>query len=122
MLTSGRVSDLINDAHESQVNRVARKIHNITQPAPTFPLTPGAASLAGCGAVRKACQLAFSYGNESNPVIAATFLAKLTRATLHTHIPAPPSSYKSEFVRIPLKAVIDAFTGMPKKSAPHRDG
>jgi hypothetical protein len=66
--------------------------------------------------------LAFSYGTESDPAIAATFLAKLTRATLHAHVSAPPPSYKSTFVPIPLIVVTDAFTGMPKKSAPHRDG
>ncbi len=55
-------------------------------------------------------------------MVAATFLAKLTRANLHTHVPAPPSTYKSTFVPIPLKAITYAFTGMPKKYAPHRDG
>ncbi len=50
------------------------------------------------------------------------FLAKLTRSTLHTHVPAPPSSYKTTSVPIPLNAITNAFTGMPKKSAPHRDG
>ena len=57
-----------------------------------------------------------------DPVVAATFLAKLTRSTLHKHVPAPPTTYKTTFVPIPLKTVTDAFTGMPKKSAPHRDG
>ncbi len=75
MLTNGPVGDLINDAHDSQVTKVARRIHDITQPSPTFPLIARAVSLAGCGAVGKACQLAFSYGTKSNPVIAATFLA-----------------------------------------------
>jgi hypothetical protein len=66
--------------------------------------------------------LAFSYGTESDPIVAATFLAKLTRSTLYQHVQAPPSTYKSAFVPISLKAVIDAFTRMPKKSAPHREG
>jgi hypothetical protein len=122
MLTSGKIVELINDAHDSQVTRVARRIHDITQPQCTFPLTTRAASLAGCGAVGKACQLAFSYGYESDPAVATTFLAKITRATLHTHVPPPPLTYSSAFVPIPLKAVTDAFTGIPKKSAPHRDG
>ncbi len=87
MLTSGRVSDIINDAHDSQVNSVARRIHDIPQPAPSFPLTDRAASLAGCGARGKACKLAFSYGTESDPIIGAIFPAKLTRATMHTHVP-----------------------------------
>ena len=122
MLMDGRVSDLINDAHDSQVTRVARRIHDITQPSTTFPLTARATFLEGCGAVGKVCKLAFSYGTESDPIVAATFLAKLARSTKHQHVPAPPSTYKSAFVPIPLKAVTDAFTWMPKKSAPHRDG
>ena len=32
------------------------------------------------------------------------------------------ASYKTAFVPIPIKAVTDAFTCMPKKSAPHIDG
>jgi hypothetical protein len=69
---------------------------------------------------RHACKLAFSYGIESDPIIAANFLSKLTRATLHSPVPAPPSTCKPTFFLIPLKAVTTA--GMPKKSAPHRDG
>jgi hypothetical protein len=55
MLTSGRVGDLIKDAHDSQVTRVARRILDITQPASTFPLTTRAASPARCDALGKAC-------------------------------------------------------------------
>ena len=122
MFNDGRVADLIKEAHDSQVTRVTRRIHDSTQPSTSFPKTARAASLAGGGAVGKACQLAFSYGTERDPAVAATFLAKLTRSTLHTHVPAPPTAYKTAFVPIPLKTVTDAFTGMPKKSAPHRDG
>jgi hypothetical protein len=52
----------------------------------------------------------------------ATFLAKLTRTISHAHVSPPPSAHKSAFVPIPLKTITDAFIGMPKKSAPHRDG
>ena len=66
--------------------------------------------------------LAFSYGTEFDPIIAASISAKLTRTTPHTHVSPPPSSYKATlFVPIPIKAVTDVFTGMPKKSARHRD-
>jgi hypothetical protein len=108
-------------AHDSQAARVTCRVHAITKPANVFPLAARAASLAGCGAVGKACKLAFSYGTESDPGVAATFLAKLTMTIPHDHVPLPPSAYKSAFVPIPLKAIADAFTGMPKKSAPHRD-
>ncbi len=68
--------------------------------------------------------MAFSYGTESDPIVAATFLAKLTRTVPHTHVPMPPSSFKTAFLPVPIKAVTYAFThtGMPKKSAPHKDG
>ncbi len=122
MFNNGEIAELLHEAHDSQVTRVACRVHALTKPTNVFPLAARAASLAGCGAVGKACKLAFSYGTESDPVVAATFLAKLTRTTPHAHVPLPPSAYKSAFVPIPLKAVADAFTGMPKKSAPHRDG
>jgi hypothetical protein len=79
-------------------------------------------ALARCEAVGKACKLAFSYGTEFDPIVSATFLAKLTRTVPHTHVPMPPSSFKSAFLPVSIKAVTDAFTGMPKKSAPHTDG
>ena len=66
--------------------------------------------------------MAFSYGTESNPEVAAKFMAKLTMTVPHSHVPAPPFSYKTVFVPIPLKSITDTFTSMPKKSAPHRDG
>ena len=37
------------------------------------------------------------------------------------HVPMPPSTFKTAFLPVPIKAVTDAFTGMPKKYAPHRD-
>jgi len=49
-------------------------------------------------------------------------MAKLTRTAPHTPVAPPPSSYKTIFVPIPQKAISDTFRGMPKKSAPHRDG
>jgi hypothetical protein len=122
MFCDGQIAELLSDAHDSQVTRVACRVHALTVPTSSFPLVARAASLAGCGVVGKACKLVFSYGIESNPIVAATFLAKLTRTTPHTHVPSPPSSFKTPFVPIPIKAITDAFTGMPKKSAPHRDG
>jgi hypothetical protein len=50
-----------------------------------------------------------------DPVVVADFLAKLTRITPHIHVPHPTSSYKIAFVPISIKAVTDAFTGMPTK-------
>ncbi len=70
----------------------------------------------------RASKLAFSYGIESDLVIATKFFSKLTltkrQSRIHLHVSKinPPENY------IPLKAVMDAFSGMPKKSAAHRDG
>ncbi len=118
MFLDGQVAELIHEAHKSQVTRVTCRVHALTQPSQSFPLTTRAAALAGCGAVGKACKPTFSYGTESDPVVAASFLVKLTRTAPHTHVALPPSSYKIDFVPIPQKAITDTFTDMPKKSAP----
>jgi len=40
----------------------------------------------------------------------------------HVHIPAHVPKVKPPTNRIPLKAVMETFFGMPKKSAAHRGG
>ena len=70
----------------------------------------------------RACKLAFSYGMETDPTIAAKFLSKLTLTNMHTHIVTHVPKVNPPTNRIPMKAVTDAFSGMPKKSAAHRDG
>ncbi len=70
----------------------------------------------------RACKLAFSYGLESDPEVAAEFLFKLTLKKKHGHIPLYTAKVKPAKNCIPLKAVTEAFSGMPKKSAAHRDG
>jgi hypothetical protein len=122
LFMDGQIEDILIEAHDSQVTRVACHIHALTQPPQTFPRTAKAAALAWSGVVGKACRLAFSYGTESDPIVATTFLTKLTRTIPHTHVPLPSPSYKTAFVPIPIKAVIETFACMPKKSAPHIDG
>ncbi len=39
MFVEGRVGELINDEHDSQVTRVARIVHDLAHPSPKFPLT-----------------------------------------------------------------------------------
>ena len=68
------------------------------------------------------CKLAFSYGLKTDPEIAAKFLAKLTLKVRHTHIKAHVPTVKPPANNIQLKAVTDAFSGMPKKSVAHRGG
>jgi len=122
MLWKRQVAELISEAHDSQVTRMACRVYAHTRPSKTFPPTAKAADLSGCGDAGKACTLAFSYGTESDPTVAATFMSKLTRTIPHTHVPLPPSSYKTILVPIPIKTVTYAFTSMPKKYAPYRDG
>ena len=65
--------------------------------------------------------LAFTCGIEADPEVAATFLAKLTLRP-PSHAPLHHSSLKPAKNSIPLSAVSDAFSKMPKKSVAHRDG
>ena len=66
--------------------------------------------------------MAFFYGLEYDPVIAADFLAKLTLQHQHSHIPIYKSKVAPRPNYTPLKVVTDAFSGMPKKYAARRDG
>ena len=70
----------------------------------------------------RACKLAFSYGLESDPAIAAKFMSKLTLKKKHDRIPGLMARVKPTRNCIPLKTVTDAFSGMPKKSEAHRGG
>ena len=90
LLKEGKIATLLSEAHEAQVGRVAKqmKVASIPTSTTTFSKTTRDAILAGAGAMGRACKLAFSYGLETDPEIAATFLAKLTLKARHTHIPA----------------------------------
>jgi hypothetical protein len=58
---------------------------------------------------------------ETDPGIAAKFLAKLTLEARQSHIEAYVPYVNPPRNCIPLKGVTEAFSGMPKKSAAHRD-
>ncbi len=81
-----------------------------------------AAALAGAGELERACKVALTYGIEADPKVAASFLSKLTLRAMHSHVSLHPSSLKLAKNSIPPKAVAEAFSKMPKKSATHRDG
>ena len=70
----------------------------------------------------RACKVTCSYGLETHQGIAAKFQAKLTLRAMHLHIRAHVPKVKPLMNCILLKAVTDTFSGMPKKSAAHRDG
>jgi hypothetical protein len=78
--------------------------------------------LAEAGAVGRAYKLAFSYGLESDSVVASKLLSKLTLKARHAHILVHVTKVKQLPNRILPKAVTNAFSGMPKKSAAHKDG
>ena len=78
--------------------------------------------MARAGAAGRARKLAFSYALESDPGVAAEFLAKLTLQQKHSQIPMYESKVELKPNSTPLKSAKDAFSCMPKKSADHRDG
>jgi hypothetical protein len=119
---NGEISELLHKAHESQIARVACRVHALTQPSHAFLQTTRAAALAKCEAVGRAYRLAFSYGQESDRVVAATLFSQLARSTPHAHVPFPLSTYKTMCMHILDKDVCDAFKDMPNNSAPRRDG
>ena len=98
------------------------KVASTSASTSTFSKTTRAAILAGARAVGRTYKLAFSYGLESDPAFAAKCLAKLTLGTKHAHIQAYVPKIKPPRNCIPLNAVTDAFSGIPKKSVAHRDG
>ena len=118
----GKVSALLTDSHETQTERVSSVMNAASSDPISFSKTERAAIKAGAGEVSQACKVAFTYGLETNPSIAATFLAKLTLKSRHSHIPLHSSNLKQAKNLISQKNLSDAFTGMPKKSAAHRDG
>jgi len=124
LLREGKIAILLSEAHEVRTGRVAKltKAASVSASTTTFSKTTRATILAGAGAVGRASKLAFSYGLETDPGIAAEFLAKRALGARHFDIVAHVPKVKPPMNCIPLKAVNDAFLCMPKKSATHRDG
>jgi hypothetical protein len=123
LLREGKISTLFSEAREAQAGRVAKQTKAASIPTSTTPFskTARAAILAGAGAVGRAFKLVFSHGLESDPEIAAKFLSKLTLKERHAYIPAHVPEVNPPMNCIPLKAITDAFSGMPKKSVAHRN-
>jgi hypothetical protein len=86
------------------------KAHSKPTSSITFSKTARAVILARAEAIGRACKLAFSYGLESDPVIAAKFMSKLTLKKKHDHIPKCVAKVKPTGNNIPLKAVMYAFS------------
>ena len=117
LLREGDIATLLLEAHEAQTGRVMKstKASSISSSSTSFSKTARAPIMAGAGAVGRACKLAFSYGLESEPVLASKFLSKLTLKARHAHIHIHVPKVKPFPNRIiPLKALLtDAFSGMP---------
>ncbi len=69
LLREGNLKVLLTEAHEAQIERVAKVIKAASTSASTssFSKTARAAILEGAGAFGRACKLAFSYGLETDP-------------------------------------------------------
>jgi hypothetical protein len=78
LLLAGDIHRLILDSHEAQADRILSSINSASTDTPTFSKTARAAILAGVGQVGRACKVAFTYGLETDPDVAAKFLKKLT--------------------------------------------
>jgi hypothetical protein len=89
LLKEGKIALPLNEAHEAQVGMVAKltKSAYVSAYTTTFSKTARATILAGAGAAGgRACKLTFFYGFETDPGIAAEFLAKLSSKAKHLHI------------------------------------
>ncbi len=122
MLASGNVAGLLNKSHEAQTARALKSVESSSSQPLSFSKTARAAALASAGEVGRACKIAFTYGIESDPVVASKFLAKLILPARHSHIAPHTPTIRLAKNCISVKKVTEAFTRMPKKSAAQRDG
>ena len=122
LLHVGDVHRLILDSHEAQSDQIMSSINSASSDSATFSKTAKAAILVGAEQAGRACKVAFTYGLETEPEVAAKFLKKLTLHARHPHIAPHTSTIKPAKNHIFSKALTDAFSGMPKQSAAHRDG
>jgi hypothetical protein len=87
-----------------------------------FSKTVRVAIFAVVGEVERACKVAYTYGLETNPAVVAKFLKKIRLHARHAHIAPHTSTSNPSKYLIPLKAVTDALSRMPKQFVAHRDG
>jgi hypothetical protein len=106
LLREEEIKTLLLEAHEAQAGRAAKQTeaHSKSTSNSSFSKTARATIMVGAGAMGRAFKLAFSYGLESDPAIAAKFLSKLTLKKKHAHIPDFAAKVKPAGNRIHLKA------------------
>jgi hypothetical protein len=90
---SSEVLRLLSESHEAQTDRATSALNTASSDSVTFSKTAIVAILAGVGEVGRACKVAFTYGIETDPSVAAKFLKKLTLQARHPHI--TPNSVNS---------------------------
>ena len=112
---------MIHEAREAHTERVRGRTSAASTQPHSFLRTTRAAALAGSGELGRVCKVAFTFGIEASPEVAASFLAKLILQTMHSHVPLHPSSLKPAKNFIPLTAAAEAFSKMQKKYVAHRD-
>ncbi len=74
----GKVSQLLAESHETQTDRMSAAMNAASTDSVAFSKTARAAILAGTGEVGRPCKVAYTYGLETDPVVAAKFTKKLT--------------------------------------------
>jgi len=119
---TGDIGRMLTDSHEAHTDRVNARVLVASEDTVSFSKNARAAILAGAGEVGRACKVAFTFGLETDPEVAAKFVKKLTLQARHNHITPRTSTFKPAKNLIPAKAVSEAFSGIPKKSVAHRDG
>ena len=122
LLHAGDIQRLILDSHEAPSDRVMASINSASSNTVTFSKTARAAIRVGAGQVGRACKVAFTYGLETDPGIAAKCMKKLTLQARHPHIAPHIYNIKSEKNLISSKALTASFLGMPIQFAAHKDG
>ena len=80
------------------MGRVNARVLAASEDTVSLSKTARAAILAGVGEVGRACKVAFNFGLETDPEVAAKFLKKRTLQARHNHItltPLPSSPRKA---------------------------
>jgi hypothetical protein len=90
LLLAGEVQRLLMDSNEAQADWVRASTNSASFDSVTFSKTARATILTGAGQVGRACKVAFTYGLETDPAVAAEFLKKLTLQDRHPLIAHTP--------------------------------
>jgi hypothetical protein len=109
LYVTGDICRLLTDSYEAQTQRVTTRVLATSEDTVSFSKTARVAILAGAGEVGRACKVAYTFGLETNPEVAATFLKKLTLQSRHNHIVPHSSTFKPAKNWIPAKAISEAF-------------